>query len=312
MASTEVEGALDDLDNIAADSPEECAIDDENQVMERCNFMPENKNIEDVKDMDEYVLSYFESLNSMSRRIIAEQREVIQENKGKWERLSPEEQDKLIDDRLVDPRIRRKYGEDSYFRTKPEWFPVLKLAHGLSDSEGNAINFAPNPRDSIASVTLTDLHSKDQFSSPWCWASRSQEDLRILEEGELEERLKKVTESEPEEIPKGPPLLEMFSRKKHIDFEALSKDSSPSGSAPGSDLFRRRDFLEVDMDTDGGSKGSSVGSSTKGSKASLNSSDNSSEHATAKDENDEVDGPKAVEEIQSSTTQDMMAFLQNW
>lgn len=149
MAATEVE--LQELDQIAADLTKGClSSSDDNIIMERCDFTPKNKSIEgqEVQDMNEYVMSYFESLNSMSRRIIAEHRQVIEENKEKWCNLSPEQQDRLIDDKIVDPKIRKKYGENR-FDSKPEWFPVLKLAHGLSDSD--RLN---NPRDSIASVTF--------------------------------------------------------------------------------------------------------------------------------------------------------------
>ena len=149
MAATEVE--LQELDQIAADLTKGClSTSDDKIIMERCDFTPKNKSIEgqEVQDMNEYVMSYFESLNSMSRRIIAEHRQVIEENKEKWCNLSPEQQDRLIDDKIVDPNIRKKYGERR-FDSKPEWFPVLKLAHGLSDSD--RLN---NPRDSIASVTF--------------------------------------------------------------------------------------------------------------------------------------------------------------
>lgn len=151
MAETEVALELKELDQIAADLTKGCLSSSEDKiVMERCDFTPKNKNLEgqDVHDMNEYVMSYFESLNSMSRRIIAEHRQVIEENKNEWSHLSPEQQDRLIDDKIVDPKIRKKYG-DAKFDSKPEWFPVLKLAHGLSDSD--RLN---NPRDSIASVTF--------------------------------------------------------------------------------------------------------------------------------------------------------------
>lgn len=148
---TEVALELNELDQIAEDLTKGCiSSGDDKIVMERCDFTPKNKNLEgqEVPDVHEYVLSYFESLNSMSRRIIAEHRQVIEENKTEWSQLSPEQQDRLIDDKIVDPKIRKKYG-DSNFDSKPEWFPVLKLAHGLSDSD--RLN---HPRDSIASVTF--------------------------------------------------------------------------------------------------------------------------------------------------------------
>ena len=119
----------------------------------RCSFEPKNKYVSDVEDMNEYVLSYFESLNHVSRRIITEQREVMAEQGSKWDKLSPEEQDKLIDQRMVGPKVRKQYYLDDSFSTrKPVWFPVLRLAHGISGSEEAS---AFNPRDSIASVTVS-------------------------------------------------------------------------------------------------------------------------------------------------------------
>lgn len=116
----------------------------------RFSFEPRNKYVTEVKDMNEYVLSYFESMNHMSKRIITEQRELMAEQGSRWNQLSPEEQDKLIDNRMLDPKVRKHYYVDQTFSTrKPDWFPVLRLAHGVSGSENSF-----NPRDSIASVTV--------------------------------------------------------------------------------------------------------------------------------------------------------------
>ena len=116
----------------------------------RLSFEPKNKYVTEVKDMNEYVMSYFESLNHMSRRIITEQKEVIAECGSKWDQLSPEEQDKLIDDRILGPKVKKHYYVDDTFSTrKPVWFPVLRLAHGISGSENSF-----NPRDSVASVSV--------------------------------------------------------------------------------------------------------------------------------------------------------------
>ena len=132
----------------------------------RYSFEPKNKYVSDVEDMNEYVLSYFESLNHMSRRIITEQREVMAEQGNKWDNLSPEEQDKLIDERMVGPKVRKNYYLDDSFSTrKPDWFPVLRLAHGISGSEPNTFN----PRDSIASVTVCFVFCiQDLFYSKNC------------------------------------------------------------------------------------------------------------------------------------------------
>jgi len=157
ISEAEVTAAIEDLEALAKElddmedsSTEETSREPKIETM-RCSFEPKNKYVEDVEDMNEYVLSYFESLNFMSRRIVTEQREIMAEQGSKWDRLSPDEQDKLIDDRMLDPKVRKHYYVDETFSTrKPEWFPVLRLAHGISAGSENSFN----PRDSIASVTV--------------------------------------------------------------------------------------------------------------------------------------------------------------
>ena len=143
------EALAEDLDDMENTSTDEMPSEPKIETM-RYSFEPKNKYVEEVEDMNEYVMSYFESLNHMSRRIITEQREVMAEHGSRWDQLSPEEQDKLIDDRMLDPRVKKHYYLDDTFSTrKPDWFPVLRLAHGISGSENSF-----NPRDSIASVTV--------------------------------------------------------------------------------------------------------------------------------------------------------------
>ncbi|CAH3171493.1 unnamed protein product [Porites evermanni] len=234
----------------------------------RFSFEPRNKYVTEVKDMNEYVLSYFESMNHMSKRIITEQRELMAEHGSRWNQLSLEEQDKLIDNRMLDPKVRKHYYVDGTFSTrKPDWFPVLRLAHGVSGSENSF-----NPRDSIASVT--EMHSKDQFSSPWSWETKSQQDLSLLEEGELEQHLKNALEADAEEI--STLASAEFKRRALNDVDTRSKDTSQSGSFPGSEPLSRKEFMfdgvkHSPASSMQGSKGSLSSSSSlpKGSKASL-------------------------------------------
>ena len=156
ISETEVTAAIEqafaeDFDDMEDSSADETPTEPKIETM-RFSFEPKNKYVNEVEDMNEYVLSYFESLNHMSRRIITEQREVMAEQGGKWDKLSPDEQDKLIDERMVGPKVRKQYYLDDSFSTrKPDWFPVLRLAHGISGSEPSTFN----PRDSIASVTVS-------------------------------------------------------------------------------------------------------------------------------------------------------------
>lgn len=158
ISEAEVTAAIEqafaeDFDDMEESSADEAPSEPKIETM-RFSFEPKNKYVSDVENMNEYVLSYFESLNHMSRRIVTEQREVMAEQGSKWDTLSPEEQDKLIDERMLDPNVRKHYYVDDTFSTrKPEWFPVLRLAHGISGSEPNTFQF--NPRDSITSVTVS-------------------------------------------------------------------------------------------------------------------------------------------------------------
>ncbi|KAL9954709.1 hypothetical protein ACROYT_G042280 [Oculina patagonica] len=277
ISEAEVTAAIEqafaeDFDEMEDSSAEETPSEPKIETM-RCSFEPKNKYVGDVEDMNEYVMSYFESLNHMSRRIITEQREIMAEQGGKWDKLSPDEQDKLLDERMVGPKVRKQYYLDDSFSTrKPDWFPVLRLAHGISGSEPNTFN----PRDSIASVT-DQIHSKDQFSSPWSWETRSQQDLQLLlEEGELEEQLKNMLEADLETINTTAAAIAEHKKRERRDFDMESKDTSHSGSIPGSEPLSRKEFIFDGLkyspaSSMQGSKASLSSSLHKGSKASLSS-----------------------------------------
>ncbi|XP_067029022.1 uncharacterized protein C1orf198 homolog [Acropora muricata] len=254
-----------DMEDSRSDEiPMECKVE-----KLRLSFEPKNKCVNEVKDMNEFVMSYFESLNHMSRRIITEQREVMTECGSNWGQLSPEEQDKLIDDRMLGPKVKKHYYLGDTFSTrKPVWFPVLRLAHGISGSENSF-----NPRDSIASVT--EMHSKDQFSAPWSWETKSQQDLSLLQEGELEEQLKLALESDLKEI-NTMSTVEFKRQVLYNELETRSKGTSQSGSISGSEPLSRKEFIfEVTKhsfpNSEQGSKASlsSLSSVPKGSKGSL-------------------------------------------
>ncbi|XP_058947248.2 uncharacterized protein C1orf198 homolog [Pocillopora verrucosa] len=273
ISEAEVAAAIEQAFAERIDEMEESIVDETTNEQKvptmQCSFEPKNKYVSGVENMNEYVLSYFESLNHMSRRIITEQREVMAEQGNKWDNLSPDEQDKLIDERMVSPKVKKHYYLDDSFSTrKPDWFPVLRLAHGISGSEEPG-NF--NPRDSITSVT--EIHSKDQFSSPWSWETRSQQDLHLLEEGELEEQLKRALEADLETLNTVIVPVEVKTEKQH-DSDTDSKDTSISRSLPGSEPLSRKEFLLEGQkfspsNSTQGSKGSLASTPPKGSKASL-------------------------------------------
>ena len=93
---------------------------------------------------------------------------------------------------------------------------------------------------------------------------KSQQDLQLLlEEGELEEQLKNTLEADLETINTAA-TAELKKRESH-DFDMASKDSSHSGSIPGSEPLSRKEFGFDGLKY-------SPGSSVQGSKASLSSS----------------------------------------
>ena len=92
---------------------------------------------------------------------------------------------------------------------------------------------------------------------------QSQQDLPLLEEGELEEQLKQALEADLQEID----TLASVEFKKRVlydDLETKSKGTSHSGSVPGSEPLSRKEFMFEGLKH-------SATSSVQGSKASLSS-----------------------------------------
>ena len=104
---------------------------------------------------------------------------------------------------------------------------------------------------------------------------KSQQDLQLLlEEGELEEQLKNTLEADLETINTAA-IAELKKRESH-DFDVASKDTSHSGSIPGSEPLSRKEFVFDGLkyspaSSMQGSKASLSSSLQKGSKASLSS-----------------------------------------
>lgn len=119
------------------------------------------------------------------------------------------------------------------------------------------------------------MHSKDQFSAPWSWETKSQQDLSLLEEGELEEQLKLALESDLKEI-NTMSTVEFKRQVLYNELETRSKGTSQSGSISGSEPLSRKEFIFEGTkhsfpNSEQGSKASlsSLSSVPKGSKCSL-------------------------------------------
>jgi hypothetical protein len=88
------------------------------------NFVPETQPYSRPTNMEEYIRSYFEGINGINRRIIAEERKIIAQNRNTWPSLSVEERDELLNDRFIASDIREKYNSnDEYWKEKTPWQP---------------------------------------------------------------------------------------------------------------------------------------------------------------------------------------------
>lgn len=88
------------------------------------NFIPETERYAKPNNMEEYIRTYFEGINGINRRIIAEERKIIAQNRNTWPSLSVEERDKLLNDRFIASDIREKYNtNDEYWKEKTPWQP---------------------------------------------------------------------------------------------------------------------------------------------------------------------------------------------
>ena len=95
------------------------------------NFVPETERYSEPTNMEEYIRTYFEGINGINRRIIAEERKIISQNRNTWSNLSIEERDQLLNDRFITSDIREKYNtNDEYWKEKTPWQP-----EGLTSSE---------------------------------------------------------------------------------------------------------------------------------------------------------------------------------
>lgn len=88
------------------------------------NFIPETEIYSKPENMEEYIRTYFEGINGINRRIIAEERKIIAQNRNTWPSLSVEERDELLNDRFIASDIRQKYNtNDEYWKEKTPWQP---------------------------------------------------------------------------------------------------------------------------------------------------------------------------------------------
>ncbi|TRZ00214.1 hypothetical protein DNTS_025373 [Danionella cerebrum] len=109
-------------------------------------------------------MEYFASINSMARKIIQE-RVKIKEGYGlAWEQMSPVEQDAVIDNGMMDPRIRARYAMHRVERDDVVCYPRLLLHTGQK----------------IVHFGEEDLTWQDEHSAPFSWETKSQMEFSLV------------------------------------------------------------------------------------------------------------------------------------
>lgn len=86
------------------------------------NFIPETQRYSKPTNMEEFIWTYFEGINGINRRIIAEERKVVAQNRNTWSSLPVEDRDKLLNDRFISNDTRKKYNtSEDYWKEKTPW-----------------------------------------------------------------------------------------------------------------------------------------------------------------------------------------------
>lgn len=73
---------------------------------------------------------YFSSINSMARKIMQEREKIKEKYGSTWEYMSPIEQDTAIDDGMMDPKIRARYGMHRTDREEVVCYPKMLIQTG--------------------------------------------------------------------------------------------------------------------------------------------------------------------------------------
>ncbi|KYO18772.1 hypothetical protein Y1Q_0009198 [Alligator mississippiensis] len=110
--------------------------------------------------------SYFSSLSSMARRIMAEKERVRQRYGPDWERLPPRQQDALLDRCLVQPHVQARYAAHRGPQpgpAPPPAYPRLRL-----DTGQKIVRFGDE-----------DITWQDEHSAPFSWETKSQMEFSV-------------------------------------------------------------------------------------------------------------------------------------
>ncbi|XP_062857188.1 uncharacterized protein C1orf198 homolog [Trichomycterus rosablanca] len=123
---------------------------------------------------------YFSSINSMARKIMQEREKIKDQYGSAWEDMTPVEQDSAIDDGMMEPKIRARYGMHRVERSEVQCYPKLLIQTGQK-----IVHFGDE-----------DLTWQDEHSAPFSWETKSQLEFS-MNSGSSEPVSNSATESKP-------------------------------------------------------------------------------------------------------------------
>ncbi|XP_063427475.1 uncharacterized protein C1orf198-like [Mytilus trossulus] len=116
--------------------------------------------------MDTISAAYFASINPLTRKIVQETQMVKSLFSEKWETFDEKRQDHILDDYFVHPDVRERYKDCGKGDNYPISYPVLKVQMG----------------EKIVVDETNDFWTwQDEFSGPFSWKTKSQQDLTLLD-----------------------------------------------------------------------------------------------------------------------------------
>ncbi|XP_076128919.1 uncharacterized protein C1orf198 homolog [Alosa pseudoharengus] len=108
--------------------------------------------------MEEKKLAYFSSINSMANKIMQEREKIKEKYGSAWDNMTPTEQDSAIDNVMMDPHIRARYGMHRVDREEVVCYPKLLIQTGQK----------------IVHFGEEDITWQDEHSAPFSWETKSQ------------------------------------------------------------------------------------------------------------------------------------------
>ena len=84
----------------------------------------------DADRMEEKKFEYFSSINSMAKKIMQEREKIKEKYGSDWDGMTSNEQDSAIDNVMMDPHIRARYGMHRVDREEVVCYPKLLIQAG--------------------------------------------------------------------------------------------------------------------------------------------------------------------------------------